>query len=310
MKTQIMQSEVAEPTGEARGFGNRSPVLARNLDDCPVLARIVALLDRSPAKLALVPGISGLLDEFQESGELSLLLKQEFERTMFTMSPPPLGNSFMLYQSSHYTLSCDGNSYSGERRLLTTLPCTAHMRLLRSDKGVAFLHYRLPVTTNMSILDTKTRLQLVHGDTMSLENPKTFVEANDVIELKGRGSTLTLTLRENSMSPFTWAFDPITHTPLFITVSDQSYNRWRILIELMVKFHGTAYASVYSSDLLVRLADHELHFLRWSACQALAKTDLATARRVIAKLSTDPHSHVRRAACAAMNRIQELETVI
>lgn len=309
MQQQDVQNEAATtPNVDTRGFRSRKQVLERNMDDCPRLRRIVDLLERSTGKLSSLPGLSDLLDEFRESGEVSVLLKQEFERTMFEMAPPPLGNSFILYQGQNYTLSCDYYDKLVTGKYVTTVPCSAHLRLVRSNCEVTFTRYRLPAGLDMSILDPDAKPEQAHQGRLTSLNARAFFNADDVIKLEGEGSMVMISLREHSMSPFTWAFDAASLTPLFITVSDQSYNRWKMLIELIVKFHGTPYQSVYSSDLLMKLGDHELHYLRWSACQALAKTDLATARRLIAKLTDDSHTHVRRAACAAMNRLHALET--
>lgn len=310
MQQQGAQNEVATPLVDTRGFKSRNQALERNTDDCPSLRRLVDVLEKSTGKLSSIPCIGDLFDEFQSSREISALLKREFRRTMFEMMPPPLGNSFILYQGPNYTLSCDGYDHLISKRFLTTIPCAAQMRLMHSEGEVKFLRYCLPSGSDMSTLDPKAKIELVSDDTVSDQNPRIIFNSDDVIELKGRGSMITLTLRENSMSPFTWAFDPVSLAPLFITVSDQSFNRWKILIELIVNFHGTVYESIYSSELLLQLGDHELHFLRWSACQALAKTDLATAKGLIGKLVDDPHSHVRRAACAAMKRVQDLEMAV
>lgn len=307
MQQQAAQNDATDPRVETRGFRTRNQVLERNMDECPTLGRIVALLEGATGRLSSIPGLSDLLDEFRESGEVSALLRQEFERTMFEMSPPPLGNSLTLYQGPRHTLSCDRYDRLTLGKFVTTIPCSAQMRLLRSTGEVSFSRYRLPPGLDMSVLDPRAKLELVHESSLSPTNARAFFDADDVITLEGRGSLVIISLREHSMSPFTWAFETSSLTPVFITVSDQSYNRWKMLIELIVKFHGTPYQSVYSSDLLTQLGDHELHYLRWSACQALAKTDLANARQLIAKLANDPHTHVRRAATAALQRLQALE---
>ncbi|MEG3091657.1 HEAT repeat domain-containing protein [Sphingomonas sp. PB1R3] len=234
-------------------------------------------------------------------------MKREFERVMFEMVPPPPDNSLILYQGDRFTLSCDHYSDLLPRKFLTTVPCTARLRVLQLNGRAEFYCYRLPASVEMSVLQVEAKPELVEMIDLSDKNARASFAANDIIELRGAGSMVMLTLRENSMSPFTWAFDSASLTPLFITVSDQSYNRWKMLIELVVKFHGTAYASIYSSDLLMQLGDHELHYLRWSACQALAKIDLATAGQLVGRLITDSHSHVRRAAAKAMERIDALK---
>lgn len=310
MQQQGTQNEVATPQDDTRGFRHRNQLLEREMDECPNLQRMVALLERSTGGLTLIPGIDNSFDRFRESGEIFVLLKQEFERTMFEMLPPPPGNSFILYQGQHYTLSCDLYDNLTARGFVTTTPCGAQLRVLSCEGEVSFSRYSLPPETDMSILDPRAKLSLVYQDMLSPANYRAFFNADDAIELRGSGSMVMLTLREHAMSPFTWVFESGSLTPLFITVSDLSYNRWKTLIELITKFHGTEYESVYSSDLLMQLGDHELHYLRWSACQALAKTDLAKARQLIVKLEGDPHTHVQRAASAAMKRMRDLELAV
>lgn len=296
------------PLRKMRGFGARHHTLKTGLENCPSLRDLIWLLETSSDVLSSRPLINMMLDQFTNSDEIVTLLEQEFQRIMFEMVPPPPGNSFIIYRGKDYSLTCDFNMTLTKRKLLTTLPCGALMRVLRSDGPISFFHYRLPKAVDMSILDPHAKLELLEHHKLSRQSPRASFQSNDVIELVGSGSMVSITLREHAMSPFTWAFDSENLKPLFITVSDQSYNRWKTLIELIVRFHGTEYESIFSNDLLTRLGDHELHYLRWSACQALAKIDLAAAKELIVKLTHDPHTHVRRAATAALKRMQQLET--
>jgi len=277
-------------------------------DGCPRLQAIVTLLENSTAALSCIPEISGLLDEFQASSEINILLKRELDRFAESGSAvrPPSWNGFTLYQGEKYALLVERYMPSANGDFLATARAGTELRVLQRGGKVKFSLSRLPAGTDMTILDPHARLQHVQDIVLTADCPKASFSAGDVVATEIVTPTLMMTLLERSLAPFSWVFDRKSLTPLFVSAANQSLTRSRTLMELISAFHGTPFAAANAEDLLLQLGDHEFHFLRWSACQTLAKIKLSRARPLLARLAEDPHTHVQRAARAAIKRMNEL----
>ncbi len=282
------------------------PSLKENTDGCPALGRLVEALKASDGFIRSIPDIDALLDAFRESSELSRLLAREVEDIARGVpgERPPFLDKFTIYQDERYAITTEWVGPTKAGNVLTSAYSGAVVRMLRSDGDAYLTLYRLPCGLDFSTLDVTVRPQGPEMVCLTAVGDGARFNAGDVVSLSCAGRSIMMTLSERTATPFSWGFDRATLTPLFVSSTSQSITRVKTLIDVISSFHGTVHQAADPTPFLLQVGDHPLHFLRWGACQVLAKTDLASAVPLIRRLSEDPHPNVRRAAGAALARVE------
>ena len=103
---------------------------------------------------------------------------------------------------------------------------------------------------------------------------------------------------------FEWAFARDTLSASSITTTLYGESNLLGIIDLMAQV-----GNVRSGDLLVRLLDHPLHFVRWRALRSLVSLRKSNTLSYLEQAARDPHPEVRTAAARSLvlvrSRLQE-----
>lgn len=281
----------------------------RAVEGCPHLDRLASALEASGGELASVPAAGELLDEFLDSGELNIVLRKELENLARGDSfvRPPAWERMVVYQSVEFSVTIERKMPRAPASLMINLPSAAEFRLCGNSGAAAANVYRLPETCDMSRLDKSVVLRCLRSTVLGPDNRAVSGATLDVVDIEVLSPIVLLTLSERRLQPYIWAFDRQTQEPLIVASPDQSYIRCITLMEMLADFPGTMVSTDLATEILQQYGRHERHFVRWKACQTLAKINLAAARPLIESLTRDPHQNVRSAAMKAAQRLAQLD---
>jgi hypothetical protein len=273
---------------------------------CPNFHRVADILERAEGGISSVPEIQSALDAFAGSRELTILVSNEVKRLADGGGghQPTNWSHLTLYQDEKFELIVESLQPFSPAGFLVTAATSKEMRVV--GKGaIEFTVYRIPAETEMATLDKTIRPEFIEKKLLTPDAPGASVHLLDIVDIGVLSPSITIVLSERSRAPFTWSFDRESLEPLMVSASQTSLTRFRTLVDLIAAFQGTEFQSPAAEEFLLQLGDHELHFLRWRACQALAKINLSKARPLLTRLADDPHPQIKRLAAVALQRISE-----
>lgn len=135
--------------------------------------------------------------------------------------------------------------------------------------------------------------RLLPGTTLSLS------ASEDAVAIACEQSVVVLKLTSALRDPLQRAYCRKTHRLVQAIASDPTHSD----LVSMARALG-AMRNPSTSVSLERLADHDAHFVRWAAMQALARIDPERALKRLAAATLDPHPEVRNGAQRAVAMLE------
>jgi len=161
--------------------------------------------------------------------------------------------------------------------------------------------YLLPENWNSEIFDPTVKLQL---DSTRILNPGEVLEigpGRTAFHFRFHAPTIILKLQDQTVTqPYEWSFDVQTRIA-WQSISSHPKDSYAQHLCLAAK----KLRDERLVDPLVALLNHQRHFIRWSAAQALGAYGHKHGINALSCLVNDHHPHIAKAATMALKRLHD-----
>ena len=166
--------------------------------------------------------------------------------------------------------------------------------------------YLLPQGTANEVVDPDIELELAEtrsfgpGDVMARDGRRDIID----FDLQPDRPMVVLRLQLALFGGLEWMFDRSTLRPVGASSLNPTHSHLTSLA-----YAASLVGDASSIEPLELALAHPNHAVRWAAVQAIGRLDRGAALSALAKLSDDPHPHVRRSAARMLERAGQLDAV-
>jgi hypothetical protein len=255
-------------------------------------AQLVAALGR-PAALAAA------LQTFVSSGQLAQIVERVAAAHHPDAPDPAPGGvdagALALIRAPRFALSVQVVPAAGGP---FCIPDTDQLVIVLARHPVEVIRYRVSANIDLDVFDPTALL--VELDRRAAGGDPIWERRADRLVHDYRAAApfarLCLALRPSTGQA--WVFDRATLRASFPMLGSRDDSGSIALCRIVA-----ALAEHRALPMLLDLAAHPSHAVRWAAIQAIGKLDGAEARRLLDRAATDPHPHIRAAAQRTLSRL-------
>lgn len=135
--------------------------------------------------------------------------------------------------------------------------------------------------------------KIIHDNSLVSKSVDSIIDLHDF----STSPIMFLRIAQKPIGDFEWAFDRLTFRAHSYSTIRLAESNICSLLDLM-----SAVNSPESTKHIEMFVNHELHFVRWKAIQAIGKCNGARGIELVKRALDDQHPHVRQAAQATLER--------
>lgn len=159
--------------------------------------------------------------------------------------------------------------------------------------------YQLPDGWDSEYFDPKAKIEFDSTITLRAGEVLSVIPGKKIYRFRFRAPTLILKLQaQEILLPFEWSFDAQTKTA-WQSISSHPKDSYAQHLCLAAK----ELRDERLTEPLMHMLNHERHFIRWAAAQALGKIGREPGINALAHLADDKHPHVATAARNALRQV-------